>query len=423
MASTAVEIGRAPKLKPFGPKARKFAYRWPEYDARINIIAGSVRSAKTWSTYPKILQLCRYEVGGQRFLTGVSKQTIYQNVLMDLFDIVGEENYSYNRLSGELKLLGATWIVIGAKDEGSEKYIRGATVGCAVCDELVLMPRTFFHMLLARMSPAGSRLYGTTNPDIPYHWLKTEILENPHYSRGLNGKDLFYQTFTMEDNPSLNEEYKAFLRRSYTGVFFDRYVLGKWVMAEGAIYGDVLLDSVYYEDRDRPKNLYSRQGHVEHWVSVDYGTTNPMVYLDAYDDGSTVWVDREYYWDSRRESRQKTDAEYADDMIAFVGGGDPRFWPGVIVDPSAASFRVELLSRGFYVVEADNDVMNGIRRTSTALARGKVRIHRRCVDGLREMQSYSWEKKKEKPLKEHDHWPDALRYYTNTRMNDWRLAA
>src|ERR1035438_2572830 len=131
-----LEEARPKKFMPFGPKAHKFAFRWPAQDATLNILSGSVRSAKTWSTLVKTLLLCRYEVAGRKIFTGFSKETIYRNVLTDLFEIIGTANYRYNRQSGELRLFGADWIVIGAHDEGSERIIRGMTVGVAMCDEL-----------------------------------------------------------------------------------------------------------------------------------------------------------------------------------------------------------------------------------------------------------------------------------------------
>jgi len=163
----------------FGLRAKRFAMRPPEHDWPINILEGAVRSGKTWCLHPKALYSCQYNVDGRKLITGVSKQSIYNNVLTDLFEIVGLKNYHYNRTSGQLQLCGADWLVIGAKDEGSEKYIRGLTVGVALCHEISLMPQSFFQMLLSRMSPQGARLYGTTNPDSPYHWLKTEYLDKP----------------------------------------------------------------------------------------------------------------------------------------------------------------------------------------------------------------------------------------------------
>jgi hypothetical protein len=161
-----------------GPRAEVFALRPPEEDWPINILTGAVRAGKTWALFPKTFYCCRYNVAGRKVFTGVSKQTIYNNVLTDLFDIIGTRNYSYNRSTGQLRLFGSEWLVIGAKDEGSERYIRGLTVGVALCDEISLMPQSFFQMLLSRMSPEGARLYATTNPDSPHHWLKSEYLDN-----------------------------------------------------------------------------------------------------------------------------------------------------------------------------------------------------------------------------------------------------
>lgn len=406
MAPVAPE--RPKKLMPFGQRVHNFAFRAPEQDAKMNVLSGSVRSAKTWSTLVKAVLLCSYEVAGRRVLTGVSKQTVYQNVLMDLFEIVGSKNYKYNRSTGELKLFGTDWLVIGAHDEGSERIIRGMTVGIVICDELVKMPHTFFMMLVSRMSPAGARLYATTNPDHPLHWVNVEILENTKYSRGLNGADLWAETFTMDDNPSLEESYKEFLKRSFTGVWFKRFVLGLWVAASGSIYGDALSEDNLYDEA--PLGLRTRGGHVEHWVAVDYGTVNPCVFIDIYDTGNIVYFEREYYFDSRREGRQKTDSQYADDMLDFIGRDkDPREWPGVIIDPSAASFRAELTARGLHVIDADNSVDDGLRRVSTMLQRKLIRINRACREGLREMQSYAWnprpgESGRDEPLKKNDHF-------------------
>jgi phage terminase, large subunit, PBSX family len=372
----------------------------------------------------KIVMLCKYQVAGDRLITGASKGTIKANILNDLFEIVGERNYDYNNQSGELRLFDTHWRVVGGKDEGSEKYLRGCTVGVAVSDELTLMPRSFVFMLLSRMSPEGARWYVTTNPDSPYHYVKKELIDNPELREYL---EVIH--FDLDDNPNLTAEYKDFIRRSYTGVWYQRFILGLWVIAEGAIYRDVMTDAVLYDDADRPVGLLNPGGHVEHWVAIDVGTVNAFAALDIYDDGQTIWVDREWYWDSRVEGRQKTDAEYADDLVAFVGGaGDARSWPGIIIDPSAASFRAELLGRGFYVIDAENEVDDGIRRVSTMLGRGKLRIHRRCKNGLEEMQSYAWDDKKtdkgrEQPIKAHDHFCDALRYHVATRISDWRLAA
>jgi PBSX family phage terminase large subunit len=390
----------------------------------------------TWALSAKlVIHLCRYKVNGLRILTGVSKDQVYKNVLVDLFEVVGEKNYDYNKQSGELRLYDSHWHVVGAHDEGSVKFIQGNTIGIALCDELLLMPKTFFDMLISRMSSWGARLYASTNSGSPWHWLKTDVLDSKDLTHGL-GKDIWWQTWTMDDNPSLDQRFIEFTKRKYTGVFYSRFILGLWVLAEGAVYRDCLTEENYYTDATRPAALLSQHGHVEHVVALDYGTDLPLAAIDIYDDGDTVWFDREYYYSSREQGRQKTDKEYADDLINgwgahWVGfGNNERLWPSVIIDPSAASFRAELRSRGVLVIDADNEVLDGIRRVSTMLSRKKIRINKdHCPKGIQEMVAYAWpdesklDKKEEKPIKKRDHYPDSARYFVKTRIPDYRIAS
>jgi PBSX family phage terminase large subunit len=407
----------------FGPKAGRFAMRPPELDRPINILEGAVRSGKTWSLHPKALYCCDYDVGGRKILTGVSKQSIYNNVLSDLFDIVGPRNCAYSRDSGQLRICDSEWWVIGAKDEGSEKYIRGLTVGVAICDEISLMPQSFFQMLLSRMSPQGARLYGTTNPDSPFHWLKANYLDNEELrNRGI----LWSQHFTMADNPNLSNEFIESQKKLYTGFFYKRFIEGLWVIAEGAIYKDSWSEDLLYDLKDEPSGLRRQGGHQQRIIAVDYGTTNPMVFLDIYDDGKLFWVVREYYWDSALQMRQKTDAEYVEDLIKFMG---PRMDAKVIVDPSAASFKAEMLKRGIWQIDGENEVNEGIRIVSMILNQKLVRFCRQTTKKtVQEMQTYAWDPKaalrgEEKPLKVHDHGPDAFRYFAETDVPHWRLGS
>jgi PBSX family phage terminase large subunit len=262
----------------FGPKAGRFALRPPEKDSPINILEGAVRSGKTWCLHPKALYCSRYQVGGQKIITGVSKQSVYNNVLSDLFNIVGPRNCNYSHNTGQLRLFDTEWLVIGAKDEGSEKYIRGMTVGVALCDEISLMPQSFFQMLLSRMSPEGARLYGTTNPDSPYHWLKTEYLDNLELKE-MN--TLWSQHFTMDDNPNLTREFVETQKRLYTGFFYKRFIEGLWVMAEGAIYKDSWSEDLLYDQKEEPPGLRVPGVYCQRTIAIDYGTTNPMVFLDS----------------------------------------------------------------------------------------------------------------------------------------------
>ena len=410
------------KILPFGAKAARFIRRRPEEDRFVNILEGSIRSAKTWTMLAKILvHLCTYPVAGHKVFFGVSKQTIYNNVLSDIFDLLNEDEYNYNRNSGEVIICGSKWLTIGAKDEGSEKYVRGLTVGIGVGDELTLLPESFLNMIRNRMSPLGARFYGTTNPDNPYHHVKTNLIDNPGL-RKLN--QIFCEHFTLDDNPNLTEEYKQNVVAGYTGMYKLRYVDGLWVAAEGSIYKDCWNEDKYaYDDATAPKNLRRPGGYADHGISSDYGTDNPQVYLDIFDDGTTLWVDREYYWDSKVTGRQKTDAQYGDDLEEFMG---PKSDAQFIVPPEASSFEAELQQRGVWMTTADNEVLEGIKAVSQMMSRGLIRIHKRCVNLLKELPAYCWNPKRsdkgiEEPIKKNDHACDALRYYVKTKIPAWRL--
>ena len=234
----------------------------------------------------------------------------------------------------------------------------------------------------------------------------------------------------MYDQLILSEKVKEKYRAMYAGVFYLRYIKGLWAVAEGLIY-TMLTDDNLYTDQERPvalKNIAVKT------ITVDYGTTNPCVFLEVWDDGQTIWFDREYRWDSRSEEArrsanpQRTDAQYADDMTEFMGM-EPQDQCMVVVDPSAASFITELRSRGMYVKPANNEVADGIRVVGSLLAKRNIRINKdNCKGLISEMQSYVWDDKaaergEEKPVKQKDHGPDALRYYCYTVLPKWRIGA
>jgi PBSX family phage terminase large subunit len=373
-------------LKQFGQRIGRFALQPVEKDSRINILEGSVRSGKTWALHAKILYGCKYPVAGWRFITGQTKETIFINVLNDLFSIVGSKYYTYNHQSGLLSLFNTKWKVMGAKDEGSEKFLRGATIGLAICDELVIMPEGFFKMLLTRMSPAGARLYGTTNPDQPLHWLKTEYLDDQAKRKaGL----VWSMHCTMDDNPNLPAEFVEAQKQFYKGLFYQRFILGLWVMAEGAIWGDAWSDDlIYYEP---PATLKNAGGHIDHWISNDYGTNHPHVYQEFWDDGDVVWLDREWVWDSKEEMRQLTDGQYAEKLIEFMGRNRGC---QVLIPPDALSFRQECINRGIWVTEANNEVVEGIQTVAGMMVMRKLRVNRQCRRTIRGINTYAWDPSK-----------------------------
>lgn len=402
----------------FGQKMLNFITTPFELDARINILEGSVRSGKTVGMIPKWINYIKNGPPGLLLMTGVSKETVFDNVLQDLFDTVGQGNYRYNSSSGLLRMFGRKIKVLGAKDEGSEKYLRGKTLAGAYCDELTLMPEKFYKQLLNRLSVRGAKLYATTNPDSPYHYLYTEYITD---QQKLDSGMVKVYHFNLTDNPNLDDEYIEFIRNAYTGFWYLRMIEGKWVVAQGAIYDMWDKELNTFDDSDLVpgfKHLAQR------YISIDYGAQNPTVFLDCWDDGDTVWILDEYYHDGRN-TKQKENSEYADDLIRFIGDQQPRF---VIIDPSAAAFKVTLRNRGIRTKDADNEVLEGIRKTATMIAKRKLKVHRKnCPNFLKEVSSYVWDEKAidrgvEQPLKSNDHCMDSARYLIHTVIRTRRIS-
>ncbi|NRS20603.1 PBSX family phage terminase large subunit [Brevibacillus sp. HB1.4B] len=406
------------KFEVFGEKMLRFILNPIEQDARINILEGAVRSGKTVGMIPKWLNYLLSGPPGLLVITGVSKETIYDNVLRDLFDTVGDHNFRYNQQNGLIRLFGRDIKVIGAKDEGSEKYLRGKTLAGAYCDELTLMPEKFFKQLLNRLSVKGAKLYATTNPDSPYHYLYTEYITD---KEKLDSGMVKVYHFNLDDNPNLDDEYKSFIRNAYSGFWYLRMIEGKWVVAQGAIYDMWDKELNTFDDEDLPPGFKSQ---AQRYISIDFGTQNATVYLDCWDDGDTVWVLDEYFYDGRKEGKQKENSEYADDFQKFIGEEYPRF---VIIDPSAASFKTTLRNRGYRLKDAENEVLEGIRMVSTLMAQRKLRVHRKkCPNFLNEVGGYVWDEKAalrgvEQPVKQNDHCMDSIRYMIRTIVNPRRM--
>ncbi|HEX9062760.1 MAG TPA: PBSX family phage terminase large subunit [Clostridia bacterium] len=389
----------------FGQKAIDFI---AGEDARINILEGSVRSGKTVAMIPKWLCYLKEGPPGLLAITGVSKDTIYDNVLRDMFDLAGKQSYSYNRQSGELKLYGRNIKVIGAKDEGSEKYLRGKTLAGAYCDELSLMPERFFKQLLNRLSIKGAKLFGTTNPDSQYHFLFTEFMSD---AEKLKSGLVKVVHFELDDNPNLDEDYKRDIKKAYSGLWYKRMIQGLWVVADGAVY-DMWDENLHVVD-----NLPGSFDRT--FVGIDYATGNPTAFILVGLSGQNVYVIDEYYWDSKRKGRQKLDSEYSRDLQEFIRGREP---DGVMVDPSAASFILQLKRDGVKgIQDAENEVLDGIRNVGTLLTAKRLFIHRRCENLRKEFSSYIWDEKaqlkgEDKPIKQNDHALDALRYVVRTKL-------
>lgn len=396
----------------------RFPYR-KQYEALI--CDGAVRSGKTSVMSLSFFLWAMGNFNGCSFaLCGKSVGAVERNIVTPLLAITYlKQNFAirYNRADHVIVAKRGTkenrFYLFGGKDESSAALIQGITLAGVLLDEVALMPRSFVEQALARCSVSGAKLWFNCNPEGPEHWFRKEwiLKSNKHKALHLH--------FTMDDNPALDEATRERYRTMYSGVFYERFVLGNWVMSEGLVYD--MFDTVENEYWEAPMSLHSAGVRT---IACDYGTSNPTVFLDIYDYHDKIYVDREYRWDSRdpeNGGRQKTDEEYADDMQQFMGNQQCT----IIVDPSAASFIAALRRRGLYVLPADNDVLDGIRKTSSLIKQRKLLINAQCSPLLGEIGTYLWDKKngpngEDRVIKERDHGPDALRYFVNS-LPDWRI--
>lgn len=384
--------------------------------ARLNLWEGAVRSGKTISSLLRWLTYVATAPPGDLIVTGRTLDSIARNVFGPLTDphLFGPAAplVRYTRGATTAQILDRHVEVIGANDAKAEAKLRGMTAAGAYADEATVLPEAYWTQLLARLSAPGAKLFATTNPDGPRHWLRQKYLLRAHEL------DLRHWHFSLDDNPALDPAYVAALRREYTGLWYRRMILGQWVAAEGAVF----------DGFDEERHIATDLPDIVRWfVGVDYGTTNPThaVLLGLGGDGA-LYVADEWRHDARAAHRQLSDVEISRSLRKWLDESPAAAAaPRVIVDPSAASLRIQLRRDGVRTWPGDNDVMSGLRLLSSLLAVGALRIHKRCGHLLDEIPGYSWddraaERGEDAPLKADDHGIDALRYVVYTTRSLWR---
>ena len=365
---------------------------------RFNIWVGSVRSGKTYSSIRKFIHLMKFGPPGDAMIIGVNRDTIGRNVLTTMYDLLGFPVPSPKCM--KTQLYGRNVYFVGAPDVGAVTTIKGSTLALAYVDEATDIPENFWKMLEGRLSVPGAQLLATTNPDGPAHWLKKDYIDR-------KGEiDLEYWNFNLDDNPVLDETYKKELKASYTGLWYNRFILGEWALAHGAIY-----DS-YDRDNEYEKPFASANYYI---VGIDYGTTNAtaaVLCAITPNKWPQIRVEQEYYYDSAKKGRSKTDAELVKDIQDFIGYKNVS---AVYIDPAAASLKIALRQADIPVLDANNDVLLGIKITSKFIAGKNIIIHKSCTTLREHLQSYAWDPKaasrgEDKPIKHNDHICDSLRY-------------
>ena len=380
-----------------------------EATASVNVWNGSIRSGKTIASLLAFLAWLPTAPAGPIAIIGRTRETILRNILDVIRQIHPDAIQPWTKGATTAHIMGREVHLIGVNDARSEEKVRGLTLAGAYVDEITLLQRAFFVQLLGRLSVHGSRLFGTTNPDSPQHWFKVDYLDRAEAI----GWRVWH--FVMADNPGLTDEYKRAKAAEFTGLFYQRFILGLWVAADGAIY-----------------DAWDPATHVIPWsglpritryvgVGVDYGTTNPTVaiLLGLGADGIWYAVD-EWAHAPATAGRKATDAELSAGLRAWLTTTHtpepgPATLGKIYIDPAAASFREQLKRDGLPTTPAENDVLPGIRRVSSLLAAGKLRVSDRCTTLISEAPGYVWDTKatdrgQDKPVKLNDHGLDGLRY-------------
>lgn len=416
-------------FQPFSDKQMKILTCWqdnsPVQDKFMVVADGSIRSGKTVvMSLSFVLFVMNNFSDMNAAICGKSVGTVRRNIIPTLkqmlltigYECIDHRSENYLEIKYDNKV--NYFFIFGAANESSQDMIQGLTLCALYIDEVVLINKSFYYQALGRLSVDGAKCFVNCNPNSPYHWFYKEVLQK------LEDNDGLYLHFTMKDNLSLSDEVRNRYEKMFSGVFYDRNILGKWVVADGLIYtmfdknvNIVKANKVPYED-------------IIQWaIGVDYGTQNATVFLlmgKTYDD--SVYVCKEYYYSGRDEAEkqgtpdvQKTDQEYTEDLRKFIEdvydltGKTYRDIP-IVIDPSAASFKLNVRRFHMKTKNADNEVMDGIRTVATMMGEQRLFVSDECKETIASIYSYVWDSTKQlrgidAPLKnDTDHCCDALRY-------------
>jgi len=410
MTRTKKKNNAAFKFQQYSKKQNKLKFFWehPKFkDYDIVIADGSIRAGKTIACIDSFLNWSQTNFNNESFIiAGKSMGALKRNVIKPMLQILNTWHwpYNYNRSENYIDIGLNTYYLFGASTEASQDVLQGLTAAGAYGDEAPLFPRNFLDQMIGRCSVEGAKIFLNDNPQGPYHYFKTEFIDKAVE------KFIYYLHFTMDDNLTLSEKVKDRYKRMFSGVFFKRYILGLWVMAEGIIYG-------MFDEKRHVMNTATIKSFDQNYISIDYGVYNAFS-AGLWGLNSSIWHRmKEYYYSGKESGKQLDNEEYYKKIVELAGNRNIR---GLIIDPSASSFISTIKKYGkFNVIKAKNDVSEGIENTSTALNEDKIKIDSSCKDTIKEFHTYSWDEKaslrgEDKPIKEFDHAMDDIRYFINT---------
>ena len=390
----------------FSAKQLRVLTWWQNPRWEAVVCDGAVRSGKTFAMGLSFFLWAQAEFDGKQFgICGKTIASARRNLLSELSPYLRRVGMEIRERRGENALTVRfrghenTFLLFGGRDESSAALIQGSTLAGVLLDEAALMPRSFVEQALARCSLENARYFFNCNPEHPYHWFYINWIKK------YKEKNMLYVHFTMNDNPSLSDAVKNRYKSLYSGAFYERFIEGKWVTADGLVY-PMFNHSIHIKQCETPIS--------EYYLSCDYGTVNPFS-LGLWGKGGDGWYRLdEYYHSSRDKGIQLTDEEYYQELLRLAGDREIK---ALIIDPSAASF-IQTVKRNnrYRVIKADNDVLKGINQVCQVLKNNEIFISPHCTDTIREFSLYQWDNgiKKDAPKKENDHAMDDIRYFVST---------
>ena len=412
------------RFVPFSNRQKLVLSWWlpdsPYHDMDGIIADGSIRSGKTLSMSLSFVMWAMSSFDECQFgMCGKSIGALRRNVIRDLKRILPGRGYHVEDRRGDNILIIRRgdvtnyFLMFGGKDESSQDNVQGVTLAGVLLDEVALMPESFVNQATGRCSVEGAKLWFNCNPGSRRHWFKMKWINQ------YKDKRLLYIHFTMDDNLSLSERTKERYRNMYSGVFYRRYILGLWVIAEGLVY------PMFDLDKHRVHGDFPFIKSHRYYVSIDYGTVNPFAAgLYDYDPAhQRATMIRELYYDGGSEKRVDNEAYYR--MLVKLIGDYPIQY--IIIDPSASSMVETIQKYGQYmVVKADNDVLNGIQDVTKFLNAGALFFHESCKSTFEEFETYAWDEESpdDEVIKENDHSMDQVRYFCRTALRSelkWKV--
>ena len=381
-------------------------------NAFMNILHGSVRSSKTTNANVRWLNFQANSPHDKFLLTGKTRDTIERNVIEDLISMIhGKLYYDYDKYDGYLDIGDKRTYIVGFNDEGATSRIQGMTVAGWYGDEAATAPESAIKMAMSRCSLSGAQIFLTMNPDSPYHYIYKQYINNQE----LRKKGIVkVWHFTLEDNLNLAPEYVDNLKSLYSAskLQYDRYILGRWVIAEGAIYDKFVESENTFRYRPKIHDIN---------ICCDYGvstvTTFGVMGIHRDPEGNSYYLLEETYYDAEVVGVAQSDDERVDDIVELqdrykLDSNNTLYLPH---DAASLKTACEKDSRVKMRIETYTpDVNEDIGIIQRLIATRRFKIHVNCKNSIEQAQTYSWDKKaqakgKDLPLKQDDHCCDMWR--------------